>query len=198
VELEQRVKALEYEMKILKNEIQKTLLEIQEQVLIHYYPSLRSEEMSPSESALQAVEAIRAKQSGQPAANPPAARKVTLDEIRAHGIGAASAESTAVAQAGGKMDPATMTKLSHWVSESAAKLGGERTGRLVTAYSAKGALSSEAKEALLRLASGNQGSIPGQVSPNEELGAILKLDELLGRVVNKEEALLLIEEANRG
>ena len=96
------------------------------------------------------------------------------------------------------MDPATMTKLSHWVSESAAKLGGERTGRLVTAYSAKGVLSSEAKEALLRLASRTQGSIPGQVSPNEELGAILKLDELLGRVANKEEALLLIQEANRG
>jgi hypothetical protein len=198
VELEQRVKALEYEIKILKNEIQRTLLDIQEQVLIHYYPSLRSEESSPSEGALQAVEAIRAKQAGQQVANLPAAKKVTLDEIRAHGIGAASAQSTAVAQAGGKMDQATMTKLSRWVSESAAKLGGERTGRLVTACSAKGVLSSEAKEPLLRLASTTKGAAPGNVSPHEELGAILKLDELLGRVANVEEAFLLIEEANRG
>ena len=43
-ELEGRVKTLEYEMKILKNEIQRTLLDIQEQVLIHYYPSLRMED----------------------------------------------------------------------------------------------------------------------------------------------------------
>jgi hypothetical protein len=47
VALEDRVKALEEEMNVLKNQIQATLLEIQEQVLMHYYPSLRGQ-ASPS------------------------------------------------------------------------------------------------------------------------------------------------------
>jgi hypothetical protein len=59
VELGQRVKTLEYEMRILKNEIQKTLLDIQEQVLIHYYPALRTEE-----SSLRKVPCKRSKRSG--------------------------------------------------------------------------------------------------------------------------------------
>jgi len=51
--LEQKVKTLEYEIKILKNEIQRTLMDIQEQVLIHYYPSLRTEELAPTEGTIQ-------------------------------------------------------------------------------------------------------------------------------------------------
>lgn len=44
MKIENRVEALELELKILKNEIQATLLEIREQVLNHYYPELRAEE----------------------------------------------------------------------------------------------------------------------------------------------------------
>lgn len=198
MELEQRVKALEYEMKILKNEIQRTLLDIQEQVLVHYYPSLRSEESSPSEGALQAVETIRAKQAAQQVANPPAAKKVTLSEIRAQGAGAALAPSASLGHAAGKVDPATMTKLSRWMSDSAAKLGGERAGQLATVYCAKSVLLPEIKDALLRFALAAKGPAPAVVSPNEKLGAILKLDELLGRTIDIEEAVLLFEEANRG
>ena len=68
MELEQRVKTLEYEMKILKNEVQRTLLDIQEQVLVHYYPALRAEETKPSEGTIQAVEALRSRQGAQPTA----------------------------------------------------------------------------------------------------------------------------------
>ena len=82
-QLEQRVKALEYEMKILKNEIQRTLLDIQEQILVHYYPSLRTEEAGPSESATQSVESIREeKQHLEGAPNPPAVRQVSLEHVR--------------------------------------------------------------------------------------------------------------------
>lgn len=44
MKIETRVEALELELKILKAEIQNTLLEIREQVLNHYYPELRAEE----------------------------------------------------------------------------------------------------------------------------------------------------------
>ncbi len=59
--LEQKVKTLEYEMKILKNEIQQTLLDIQEQLLLHYYPSLRTSESSPPDGILRSIEAIQKK-----------------------------------------------------------------------------------------------------------------------------------------
>jgi hypothetical protein len=59
--LEQRVKTLEYEMRILKNEIQQTLLDIQEQILLHYYSSLRTEEPTPMDGLRQSVEAIQKK-----------------------------------------------------------------------------------------------------------------------------------------
>ena len=62
MDLEQRVKTLEYEMKILKADVQRTLLDIQEQVLVHYYPALRTEEEKPSEGTIQAIEALRSKQ----------------------------------------------------------------------------------------------------------------------------------------
>lgn len=61
--LEDRVKALETELKVLKNEIQTTLLSIQEQVLIHYYPSLRSESPAPA-----AGRAPRVSENGQKSA----------------------------------------------------------------------------------------------------------------------------------
>lgn len=70
MELDQRVKALEYEVKILKNELQRTLLEIQEQILVHYYPSLRADESTPSEGTIQTIEALRAKIGGQASAPP--------------------------------------------------------------------------------------------------------------------------------
>lgn len=47
---ESRIEALEHEVKILKNEIQATLLEIREQILNHYYPELRAEEPLRSHS----------------------------------------------------------------------------------------------------------------------------------------------------
>jgi len=59
--LEQRVKTLEYEMKIMKNEIQQTLLDIQEQILLHYYSSLRTDEQAPAGVIKQSVEAIKRK-----------------------------------------------------------------------------------------------------------------------------------------
>ena len=59
MELEERINSLEHEMKTLKDELHRTLLEIQEQVLIHYYPELRAEETSPAEGFLQSSGAIQ-------------------------------------------------------------------------------------------------------------------------------------------
>lgn len=54
--LETRVETLEHEFKILKNEIERTLLEIQNQVLVHYYPTLRAEDATPPKDLLPLLE----------------------------------------------------------------------------------------------------------------------------------------------
>ncbi len=54
--IENRVETLEHELKILKNEIESTLLEIQNQVLVHYYPAFRAEETITSRVQLPFVE----------------------------------------------------------------------------------------------------------------------------------------------
>ena len=60
-ELEQKVKALEYDVKALKSEFQRSLLDMQEQLLIHYYPSLRADDASPTEGVIQSLQQIRQK-----------------------------------------------------------------------------------------------------------------------------------------
>jgi hypothetical protein len=205
MELEQRVKTLEYEFKILKNELQRTLLDIQEQVLIHYYPALRSEESGPSDGTTQAFEAVRTKQMAQasqsspaaPAPGLPVAKKVSLEEIRAAQNESAAAAKAAAVPAGA-VDPATMVKLTEWVSYSTATLGQERTGKLLELYSGRGSLAPETKDILLRLASLGKESAPEKVAVNDVLAVLLKLDEQLGRAPDVEAALSLIDEAKLG
>ncbi len=60
-ELEQKVKVLEYDVKALKSEFQRSLLDMQEQLLIHYYPSLRADDTSPTEGVIQSLQQIRQK-----------------------------------------------------------------------------------------------------------------------------------------
>lgn len=43
-QLDKRIKSLESEIKILKNQLQRTLLDVREQILVHQYPALRQDE----------------------------------------------------------------------------------------------------------------------------------------------------------
>lgn len=91
MDLEIRVEALEAEIKVLKNEIQNILLEIQEQILQHYYPSLRVEDSQPSDTLLRALEGIRERkrqadelsdQEDGLAGSVPAARLTSLNDLQ--------------------------------------------------------------------------------------------------------------------
>ena len=204
-QLEQRVKALEYEMKILKNEVQRTLLDIQEQVLIHYYPSLRAEEETPTEGILQSLEAIRRKkQASGEAPNPPGAqpevKMVSLGDVKAgQEETPGSLEGEVSSPSEGGEDQSRIMELSGWVSNTAQKIGGERTGRLIQACTNKGIIAPDIEGSLLRLTGLiSVDSAPEQVAVNEILGALLKLNELLGRGSDIEEALSIIEEASLG
>ena len=204
-QLEQRVKALEYEMKIMKNEVQRTLLDIQEQVLIHYYPSLRAEEEGTTEGILQSLEAIRLKKqaSGESPNSPgaqPEVKMVSLGDVKAgQEETPGSLEGEVSPPSEGGEDQSRIMELSGWVSSTAQKIGGERTGKLIQACTNKGVIAPDIESSLLRLTGLiSVDSDPEQVAVNEILGALLKLNDLLGRGSDIEEALSIIEEASLG
>ena len=94
--IETRVETLEHEFKILKNEIERTLLEIQNQVLVHYYPSLRAEDIAPPKDLLPLLEsafteaedelaekrANHETEDDEPAESLPNTKEVSLTEIK--------------------------------------------------------------------------------------------------------------------
>jgi hypothetical protein len=192
MELEERVKTLEYEMKILKNEIQRTLLDIQEQILVHYYPSLRREEDIPSEGIIQTFESIQKKKPAEEMSPPPQAKKISLEEIRAM-EGEASPPSEA------EMSQDDLMHLSGWVSKAVKQTGGERTRKLVQAYTEKGFVTPKVEGFLLKLtAMSNDETPPEKVEMKETLSILLELNKLLGLEADVETALSLIEEADLG
>jgi hypothetical protein len=204
MELEQRVKALEYEMKIVKNEIQRTLLDIQEQVLVHYYPTLRLEESGTPKGVIETVEVIRAKQgppevaapAPAPAAPAPAApapaptvKKITLEEARA----VASSGAPAAEPAGA----VNIVHLVDWATNSSVKIGGERIAKLVEVYGTKALITPDIKAILLQVTTLYKLN-PATVSTNDVIAEAIKFDMVLGRPANPEEAIALIEEAGLG
>jgi hypothetical protein len=193
VELEQRVKTLEYEMKILKNEIQRTLLDIQEQILVHYYPSLRREEDTPSDGIVQTFESIQAKKGpAEEASPPPLAKKISLDEIQ-------TTEGDVSPPSEAEMSQDDLMHLSGWVSKAVKQIGGERTRKLIQAYTEKAFATPRVEGFLLKLtAMSNDETPPEKVEMKEILSILLELNKLLGLEADVETALSLIEEANLG
>jgi hypothetical protein len=214
-QLEQRVKTLEYEIKILKNEVQRTLLDIQEQILVHYYPSLRSENDGPTEGTIQSIEEIRQKKKqlggdtppeptrGQSAASQsqpstgPQMKEVTLDEAKAQRPTPDDEQGSADDVERQEKDE--MVVLSGWVSNTAKRIGKDPTATLVRAYIDQDILSPHVEQPLLRLIGLiDQSDTPSNVAVNDILRAVMKLDELLGRDSDIDEALSIIEQANLG
>jgi len=192
MELEQRVKTLEYEMKILKNEIQRTLMDIQEQILVHYYPSLRREDDTPSDGIIQTFESIQKKRPAEETSPPPQAKKVSLEEVQA-----VEEEVSPASEA--EMSQDDLMHLSAWVSKAVKKMGGERTRKLVQAYTEKGFATTKVEGFLLKLtAMSNDETPPEKVEMQETLGILLELNKLLGLETDVETALSLIEEAGLG
>lgn len=201
-QLEQRIKTLEYELKILKSEVQRTLLDIQEQILLHYYPSLRTEELTPTESINQTLASIQEKRQNLGGSSEPTeVRKVSLKDVKvAPQEPPVSPEGELFSQPEeGEGDQDEILKLSGWASSTVQKIGAERTARLIQACTSKGIFSPDTESPLLRLAGlVNADDVPEQVAVNDILGALIKLSKPLGREIGIEEALSIIEEANLG
>lgn len=190
MELEQRVKALEFDMKILKNEIQRTLLEIQEQVLIHYYPALRTADLPAAEIAIKPLEPPAVKPLPEPKEELPVVRKVSLDQIRGPEF-----EDPPVIQVS---QPARMGKLMEWGLNAAAQIGTKPTNKVIDLFANKGLIDSNTRDVLLQVSPLNRRAPPEELAIGDILRVVLKLNELLDRETDIEATLALITEANFG
>lgn len=158
MELEQRVKTLEQEIKILKGQIQRTLLDVQEQLLIHYHPSLRIAENAPAEGVPVARTLVDA-ESDTPKSKIPApiisqVQKVTLDDIRkgqTNGSGIPKSQLLLQPAAAPGPEADGFSRLAEWVDGNVSKLGVARTKKLVEIRLHSGGLKPEVAETLLQI-----------------------------------------------
>lgn len=168
MELEQRVKVLEFEIKILKNEIQRTLQQVQEQVLAQYQPGANAPapQAKPSE---------------------PLIKKVALDEIQ-------KTQQDLAAEA----DQASAEQLAAWATSNVIRLGTRRVSRLIDVCVDKNVLTPEQHKTLTQTIAQTKEKGPLTPPLTLVLDAIMKLADLVEAQLDGEQAVALIEEANLG
>jgi hypothetical protein len=200
--LETRVETLEHELKILKNEIEETLLEIQNQILIHYYPALRAEDSTPPQD-LPPILPTRAKPQLEEA--PPATapfptiapspgsqmKEVSLsDLLKAKSTSAAGAPAPPVKPAGGApgdaavatLPPAALAHLAKWVTQAVERLGKAQAILMVESCADAEACTPAVLAALLQLLALAEEEAP---PPTVETAAVMDTLLRLNRVVDQ-------------
>jgi hypothetical protein len=170
MELEQRVKTLEYEMRIIKNEIQQTLNEVQEQISAQY----------KANAAQAAANKLAESQT-------PALKKASLADIQA-------AQNEILAEE----EREHLRHLEAWAFGNIERLGSGRVGRLVTLFTERGYLREVEQKLLIALIASQGDNGPSKAPLTQVLDAVLKLDGLVKRAEDGDEALQIIEEANLG
>ena len=205
MDLEQRIKKLEDELKILKNQIQTTLLEIQSEVMSHYYPYLRADEegqqegrekplIAPLPDPTPPLEVLLDEEEEEVAElSPVKVQKVSLGEVRQHGAprgpsaqkvaGVARGNPTgqAAARAAPTTDLTILARVSKWASSSVARIGREHTTQLLERCVQDGYLAPQMLQSLAFVISlgGSEEPAKEDVPVEEVLNALVELTEVL-------------------
>lgn len=87
---------------------------------------------------------------------------------------------------------ATITELSHWVTETVKRLGHKRTEGILDIMEMMGHLAPELKNILVKFINHDSADFSGKVTAQDYLAAIMELGSLLGRDNKSEVALLYI------
>lgn len=131
-DLENRISILEQELDVLKNQIQATLLEIQEQVLTNTYPELRSQAISQEKTPppIQSI-SLNQEQKADPPTKSSIIRMVNLNSE-------APVEPPAAPKAEDKPAFQEFDKYEGWLIKKVEQLGPERASKLVKVYAKQG------------------------------------------------------------
>lgn len=140
MDAEQRIAALEQELEILKNQIQATLLTIQEQLLSQSYPALRGE--TPVASKPTAV--FNGMETETTEAPPATVKRVSLNP----GTGL-SGERT-VEETQPSKDWQLLTRMESWASQKIEKIGLKRTREMIRLYAQQGRITPQLESELLK------------------------------------------------
>lgn len=171
MDLEQRVETLEQELQILKNQIQTTLLDIQEQLLTNAYPSLRAEDMMPESTTppsskngapitTLSFNAPRDEFHGgmsEDNQSVPSVRQVSLNDLGP----VDETRKPTVPKAGPTPQPTAsdnehwqnIEALEEWATDKMKTIGLKRTKKLVKMYAEQGHFSAEEEQTLLQFVS---------------------------------------------
>lgn len=193
MDLEKRVQRLEDDVNILKNQVRNTLLDIQEQLSVHYHPSLRSKRAQrAARDASSAPKDVEEPEDAPCAehdddSGPPKVKRVSLEEIRhapREGVaapeGVPPAADAARPKTEGRADTGLYTELLQWASASIDTIGPEHTRRILETYASDGHLAPGLAESVIRLAA-LSSSTPTDREPSlqETLEALRTLNEVL-------------------
>jgi hypothetical protein len=212
--LEERVKALEDELSILKNQIQSTLLDIQEQILVSRYPTLRSQDPAsggtrpPCDNgshrrapAFAGVQTVFLKDQEQEATLEQEALQEALDteeaaEASDSALTSSGRSPAPQAAAAGKASAAPLAELTTWVGSSVERIGKERTRKAIEIYAQGGYLAAETKDMLLQLLSlADQEVHPEQIGFGDVVSSLSELNTVLHAEAEKVIPPWLMEDA---
>lgn len=204
MELERRVKTLEQEMKILKNQIQNTLLDVQEQVLIHYYPALRPESTEPpagpnlsqprqaQPNRSNGIHKQLDKENGE---IPPVVKEISLNDIRQRRNGelpdhVIDVETLlAPEQSGETTHWDQFSLLATWIEKSVERLGVTHTEKLIEMNVSEKVYGSELKGTLQSLLSlYDEADAPERVGMKEMAEQLHGLKQVLNGRSNQSAA----------
>ena len=203
MELEHRVEKLEEELKVLKNQIQNTLLDIQEQIVSHNYPYLRSNEASKTQANSVAPQnptngQEEKKSTTEDAAAPFRAKALSLRDM-ARPPDPVVSQVDRVQRADDEKRPnlTGFMAVVHWMNATVLQIGREYTRRALDSYAERGHLAPQVASAVFQLLSRVQDEEPlERVGIAEILDALIGLNQVLGleTPVDIQEALIILED----
>ncbi len=192
--LEDRVKALEDEVAILKDEIRNTLLEIQEQVLIHYYPELRARDEAPSEAGLAARAGAAAPFRGL--------QRISAAELQEEAA-RQPAEPGQASEAPAQPEPGDewpgVARLVEWADASVERIGKERTLKAIEIAAQAGYLNPSDRDLLVRLVGLSDAEPALERVSLKVVGEVLQeLGQAVGRQADKATEQRFLREVRLG
>jgi len=200
---EQRVKVLEEEVSVLKNEIKAVLLDIREHYLNYQNPfahggaSLGNDSELPlDESPEERVQSVELG-GDEP---PPKVEKVGSEEAGSEEeltpmcpVNSPDEARRQSSRDKSKVDLITIAGLTQWVDQATVRIGKDRAEALVEVGYTMGRLSSGFREVLVRLVRLSPSEhANGRVTARDYLAVLVQLEGFLGRSTQPETTLLSI------
>jgi hypothetical protein len=186
---EQKIKNLEEEFKVLKNQIRAVLLDIKEQLATGGIQASSSPPwVNTVPASPQPENGIKVVSEAPKAAEPEVAEKVSVaaEKIETSGCATGRVPEASIASVKtdteGRVDLLTVSVLSQWLSRAAATVSKEQITKLVEIYDITGNLPPRLKQAILLLAdlyADNDRDESEDVPASVSMQLLIELDSLL-------------------